>query len=135
MKLPAPNTEPFDEAARSTVLGRARGKFLHCLIGDEPIFHLLKTRTKVDVGTWFFKRRVWAGLLQGELLLFAAGKRPYAERIPFDQLGKSEYNHVTGEVMLAPVEGARVTGLKTPPLEGLRVLAHIHRGEKEHGST
>ena len=129
MKLPPANAEPFDELARSERLGAARRRFLDSQIDGRPVFHILKTHSKVDVGTWFFKRRVWACLLGDELLLFARGRQPYVERVPFDRLQRSEYNHVTGEVMLAPADGLRVGHLKMPPLEGLHLLAHIHRGK------
>ena len=129
MKLPSANTNPLDEAAREARVGASRIEFLDSLVGEEPVFGLLKTRTRTDTGNWFFKRPVWACTLAGELLLFAKGKRPYAERVPFDKLGASTYNHVTGELMLAPADGLRVTRLKMPPMEGLQVLAHVHRGE------
>ena len=133
MKLPPPNTKPIEDVTRSAGLGTECGRFLRAQIGNEAVFLLLKTGSRVDVGTWFFKRRVWVCLLGKELVLFASGKRPYIERVPFERLHSSRYNHVTGEVMLAPIEGLRVARLKTPPLEGLQLLAHIFRGEDEHG--
>ncbi len=129
MKLPPANTKPLDCAAQSNRLGRAAGRLLETQLGGEDVFFLLKTRTKVDVGNWFFKRQVRICMLAREMLLFAPGKRPYAERIPFDRLGGSEYNHVTGEVMLLPADDALVERLRVPPLAGLNVLAHIFRGE------
>ena len=134
MKLPSPNTEPLDDSARTDALSPARNQFLASLIGPEPVFHLQITQTKLDVGAWFFKQPVCAGMLEDELLLFAPGKLPYVERVPFGELSQSEYNHVTGEVVLAPFEGTRVSSLKMPPLEGLQVLAQIRRGG-QHGTA
>jgi len=135
MKLPPVNTESLGRAARVARLGSARGRFLDSLIDEKAVLHVLKTDTKVDVGSWLFKRRVWICLLEMEILLFATGRRPYLERIPLAQLQRSTYNHVTGEVVLSPFESAQVQGLKVMPLCGLQILAHIHRGDKEHELT
>ncbi|NQU20439.1 MAG: hypothetical protein HQ567_04085 [Candidatus Nealsonbacteria bacterium] len=122
--------DSLKRAARSARLGRARRRLLGRLIGDAAVLCLLKSRTKIDVGAWFFKRRVWTCLTHREMLLFATGKRPYLERIPLQQLHGSQYNHVTGQLVLAPVESTRTGGLKLSPLEGLDILSHIRRGDK-----
>jgi len=129
MKLPPVDLQPLDIEARRAQLGYSQGWFLHWLVGDAPVFHIARTGTKIDVGSWFFKRRVCTCLLESEMLLFAPGKRPYVERIPLGQLKESKYNHVTGEVMLAPAESEKIRGLRMRPLAGLQLLAHIYRGE------
>ena len=127
-----PAGKTLERAPRSARLGSAGGKFLGSLIGDEPVFDVRKTCTKVDVGSWFFKRPVWIGFLDREILLFAKGRRPYAERIPFAELQASEYNHVTGQLILAPSDTASIKNLKLPPLAARDILAHIH-GERIPG--
>lgn len=92
--------------------------------------YLVRTRTRVDTGSWLGKSRVWAACCGEGLVLFAAGERPYAERIPAARLRESFYNHVTAEVALAPATGAGVRTLKVPPVEGLRLLAHIVEEEE-----
>ena len=92
------------------------------------------------MGYWLGKRRVWACVLEEEVLLFARGRRRYVERIPLQQLRGSRYNHVTGELVLAPIETAPVDttsikSLKLPPLAALEILAYIYRGEKQDGLT
>ena len=92
----------------------------------EPVgVELVATRTRVDVGMWFRKGRVWACMLPTELLLVAQGKCPRVERMPFGKLGESRYNHVTGELVLSPAEGVEIRQLAVPPLEGLRILQTI----------
>jgi hypothetical protein len=127
MKLPPANTTPLDRVDLAMQLGYGQLRMLDSLIGDQAVFHVQRTRTKVDVGAWFGKGRICICLLAGEAVLFAKGKRPYVERIPLKRLRESRYNHVTGELMLAPDAAPRISGLKLPPLEGLQILAHIHR--------
>ena len=129
MRLPPANREPLDGTARRALLGRARGRFLDSLIGDAPVYCLLRSGTKIDVGSWFGKRSVWTCVSDREMVLFATGKRPYVERIPLRKLHHSQYNHVTGQLVLAPVESTRAGGLKLSPLRGLEILSHIRRGE------
>ena len=83
--------------------------------------------TKVDVGYWLGKRRLWACVAEQELLLFARGRRPYIERIPLAELRESLYNHATGELVLAPSKSAAVKALRVPPLPALEILAHMLR--------
>ena len=135
MKLPPVSAKPLDRAERRTRLGGARRRFVESVTGQKSIFHVRKTGTKVDAGYWLGKRRVWACLLETELLLFARGRRPYVERIPLADLRESRYNHVTGEVVLAPIETATVKALKVPPLAALEILAYIHHGDERDGLT
>jgi hypothetical protein len=79
------------------------------------------------VGHWFSKGRIWACALAGELAMFAYGRRPYLERVPFRLLQQSLYNHVTGEVVLAPARDVRVDSLRVTPAEGYQFLAQIYK--------
>ena len=125
MKLPPVSAAPLDRGEQRTRLGRARWQFIESVIGGACVFHVRQTGTKVDVGYWLGKRRVWACVMEEELLLFARGRRPYVERIPLADLNCSRYNHVTGELVLAPIETAAVKALKVPPLAALEILAYI----------
>lgn len=84
------------------------------------------TRTRVDVGSWICKTRVRVSVLEGHLLLVAPGKRAYVENVPFDAIRESLYNHVTGEVVLGPAEGVKVTRLRMSPLDAARLLGFLH---------
>ena len=92
---------------------------------------LARTRSRVDVGQWFRQTRVWAACLPSELVLLAPGRRPFVERIPYDQLKGSLYNHITGELELAPAEKARLRRLRVSPLDGCRMLRMMVREDKE----
>jgi len=131
MKLPPVSAAPLDRAERRARLGRLR-QFVESVVGEAGMFHVRKTATKVDVGYWLGKRRVWACLLEKDLLLFAQGRRPYVERIPLAELRESRYNHVTGQLVLAPIEAAAVKALKVPPLAALEILAYIYRGGEQN---
>ncbi len=91
------------------------------------------TRTRVDVGSWICKRRVWVYVLDGYLLLMARGRRPLIENVPFDQLRDSLYNHVMGEVVLGPAQGVKVTRLRMSPLEARKLLRFVVREREVTG--
>lgn len=90
------------------------------------------TRTRTDVGYWLGKRRVWGCVWPDRLMLFSYGRRPFIESIPTRELGESRYNHVTGEVLLAPAEHASCIRLKLAPLEGYDVLSRFSNKEAEN---
>ncbi len=129
MKLPPVSDEPLNRDRRLARLGESRERFLESLIGDRDVYHVQRTGTKVDVGYWTGKRRVWSCLLDDQLLLCAIGRLSFVERIPLDELRDSQYNHVTGEIVLAPIEITKVQTLKVPPLAALEMLTNIRNGE------
>lgn len=96
-------------------------------VGSDDRDATWRTRTRVDVGMWYRKGRVWACPLAGELLLFAEGARPWVERIPYTDIRESKYNHVTAEIAFAPSETLTVSTLRLPPLEALALLKHFRR--------
>jgi hypothetical protein len=64
--------------------------------------------------------------LERDLLLLAAGKHPLVERIPYGHIRRSLYNHVTGELVLAPAHNLRVERVALPPAAGYQILAQIY---------
>lgn len=132
MKLPPAKTTPLWVAERSAPLKRCERRLLDGLLGDEDVFAVLPTGTKIDVGKWYRRHRVCVCVLADEIILFAPGPRPLTERIALADLRDSRYNHVTGEVVLAPADGLGVDRLKVPPLEGLEMLAQIYKVENDH---
>lgn len=88
---------------------------------------VVRTKTRVDVGSWLGMRRVTAGCLDSSLVLWACGPRPYREYLAFSRLRNSLYNHVTGQLVLAPAEGLRVRGLSMPPDDAVRIMEYINR--------
>lgn len=90
--------------------------------GETPVYRAILSTTRVDVGSWLRDGRIWVCARRVDLLLFAAGPRPFVERLAFNALQSSAYNHVTGELILAPAEGARVRQVRALPAEALAVL-------------
>ena len=132
MKLPPANTAPLDRARMRRRLSGAERRLAESLASGRGVFAVAPTGTKVDVGRWLGKRRICACVLADEMVLLAPGRRPYAESIALADLQASRYNHVTGEVMLAPATGARLRRLKLAPLEGLQLLAQIYKVDENH---
>jgi len=146
-RLPPPRLRPLgrDSEAFTRLPPRYRA-LAERLLGGAEVFCLVQTATRIDVGSWFGPSRICACALADELLLFAADNSPltallgwlrrgrgpcrpgrfYAERIAMRDLRDSTYNHVTGELLLAPAPAARVRKLAMWPLEGYQLLAQIH---------
>ena len=127
------------------------------ILGDEDVYLVLRSATRIDVGGWLgggrvclavtddslllvaVRRVAWASRLCGEPTTHGRDARAtrggsYLERIPLAELFESTYNHVVGELLLAPAAGARLRRLKLPPLDAYRLLAQIHHGNRKRES-
>ena len=92
---------------------------------------LLRSGSRTDVGRWFRKGTVWVCAAREEIILLAAGPRPFVQKTPFSFLRESLYNHVTGKVVLVPAPGLAINSFKLPPLEGYQALAQIYAKNNE----
>ena len=110
---------------------RARAVLKEHLDPDQ-VTGVIRTRTRVDVGMWFRKGRVWACMQRTELILLAQGERPWVQRIAYESLRESRYNHVTAEVALGPGEDLPLGSLRVRPLEGIELLTSIGTKETQH---
>ena len=130
-QLPPPRTEPLDKAREVLAAMGYRERFLaRQLLAGEDVFAVARTRTKIDVGSWVFRGRVWVLALAESLAIVACGpcgNRVRAEKIPYEMLRQSRYNHVTGQLALAPIERLPFRGLRVDPIGGYRILAQIFR--------
>lgn len=133
LELPPPIESPIarDNAAFAGMDEAERRLLDECRAGGLPVFFLARSDSSVDTGAWLKKSRVWIAALGSELALFAAGKRPWLAKIPFANLGESFYNHVTGELALAPAAGLSLSSFKLSPRDGYQALAQIYKETKE----
>jgi hypothetical protein len=89
---------------------------------------VVRTQTRVDVGGWLGRRRVWLVVHADGLLLVATGRpapRPLAQNAAFDDLQETVYNHVTASLVLAPAKDLAVRSLKMDPAVGAELLETI----------
>ena len=130
IELPPARREPLDRTGDPWSRMGYRERFLaDQLAGSREVFVVARTGTKVDVGSWLLRGRVWVLALSDSLAILAcgaAGLRIRAETIPYEKLRRSRYNHVTGELALAPVGAPGIRGLRVDPLTGYQVLAQIY---------
>jgi hypothetical protein len=87
----------------------------------ESLRFLIQTGASIDVGQWTGGRSVWLACEDQRILLFAVGKAPYFETIPFAEARDTRYNHIKGEIALGPCE-SRVRNLEMSPDMGCRFL-------------
>jgi hypothetical protein len=130
-ELPPAREEPLARTGGAFSRMGYRERFLaEQLLASEEVFVIARTGTKIDVGSWLLRGRVWVFALADSLAIVAcgpAGLRVHAEKIPYEELRGSQYNHVTGELALAPVKGLPFRGLRIDPVTGCQILAQIHR--------
>jgi len=129
-ELPPAHREPLDRTGGAWLRMGYRERFLaDQLAGARDVFVVARTRTKVDVGSWFLRGRVWVLALSDSLAVLAcgpAGLRLHAERIPYEKLRRSRYNHVTGELALAPAGVEGIRGFRVDPVTAYQILAQIY---------
>lgn len=101
-------------------------KLLEDVCGNEPVLVLFKSDSFVDTGGWLRRSRVWVGATAKELVLLAFGRKPFFQKTTFQVLRESLYNHVTGELVLAPAGELTLNSVKVPPLEGCQLLDQIY---------
>lgn len=125
-ELPAPAAAPkADRDAAFARLTAGERQTLERALAGRPLFWFGPTRTRVDVGEWFRRARVWLGVSRDDLVLLAHGKVPFVERVPLDDLGGTQYNVITGELVLEPAPSLSLKRVVLPPVEAGQVLSQI----------
>jgi len=132
-ELPPARSQPLDWSAPPlAAMSRAERRLAEAVLGRDEALFAVRTESRVDVGRWRGRSRLWAFALRDSLALVAHGARPYTERISYSQIGESTYNPVTGELVLAPPHHLKATGLRMAPLEGYQMLAQIRKEAPAH---
>ena len=135
LELPPALTAPTEHTAEiRALMAPAAQRLLADICGTAPVLILLKTDSTTDTGNWFRQGRVWAAATAGDLVLLASGRKPFFQKAPLAYLRESLYNHVTGELVLAPNRGWKLDRVAMSPLDGYQLLAQIYshqtQGEK-----
>ena len=91
---------------------------------DDPLL-AVRSRTRLPTGLPLWPQRVWLVLQGGQLVLLAAGRRPLQAAAPLSDLSDSRYNHVTGELLLAPGPTLPVHAIRISPLQADEILRRI----------
>jgi len=106
-------------------LTQAEQKLLDEVAKGRSAVVLVRSATRVDVGEWLRRGHVVGVCFGDEWVMFAAGRRPFIERVPARILVASTYNPLVGELVLAPAPDIKVRQIKMSPLEAGRVLHGI----------
>ena len=128
--LPPAITRPLPDAeAALRRMGRAPAELARKLLAGREVYAVVRTGTKVDVGSWLARGRIWLIVLEDSLAVVATARgagRPMAQEVPFPKLRRSRYNHVTGQLAPSPATLPGTKGLAMSPVEGAQVLAQIY---------
>lgn len=133
VKLPPARRTPLPEGDPAWALLPKPAKTLLADVRADRPYLAARTRSRIDVGSWMGRARVWAFAFGDELVLLAPGRRPYTERIPLTGLSETIYNHVMGELALSPAPGATTRALRVCPVDGYQLLAQIHDKDSDDG--
>ena len=145
------------DAAPGAQLPGRLGRLLPGEMDPAELRLVVPTGTKVDVGGWLNRGRVWLCAAADRLVLLAAGHDPYVETVEYAKLRRSAYNPVTGRLVLAGsapprasdlalgppdahevlklIRGCRAGGTRQRGTAGCRAPAAIHRGGDVAGPT
>ncbi len=131
--LPVPFSTPLEHGHPAVAaLTPFEARTLTNLRNGQPLYLLLRTRTRVDVGLWFRRRCLWLAAMPEELLLFAVGRGDHVERYRLDRIQASFHNPITGELVLAaPRSTTILRTLRISADEARQVLAQIAATTKE----
>lgn len=69
---------------------------------------IVRTDSRLDLGTWWLASRVWLVMGEERLLILAQGRRLHRVTLERSDLQESLYNHVTSSLILAPAEAASI---------------------------
>jgi hypothetical protein len=108
-------------------MSEAEAQLLDELVGEAEPELLLRSRTRIDAGRWWLKSPVWICITKSELILFAAARRRYFDRVPLENCRSSHYAAITGQLVIDPVETLRIKHLTLTPKEALEVLKHLNK--------
>lgn len=131
--LPPAITQPASppEVMLRSLGARAAVLAHHALAGRTPLL-AIRTGSRVDTGSWFGQARVSLLVLSDRLILLAPGPTPVIHETPMASLGQSNYNHVTGCLLLAPAPGLPRRELALSPSHAFQILAQIYREVSDH---
>lgn len=108
---------------------RERAIFDEAAGGDDPRFSL-RTNTRIDTGSWWRRAAVWICLTDQDLVLLAAGRRPFLQQLPIAVCQGVRYCHATGELAIETEAALPLRSLAMSPTEGLQVLDAISQSPK-----
>ncbi|NLL84603.1 MAG: hypothetical protein GX230_10255 [Lentisphaerae bacterium] len=127
-RLPTPCTQPLAAAQLARLLGplsRHRLSLLRATIDPTTVVAAMVSRSLIDTGSWFGKRRLCLAFTPTAALFFACGPRPICQLVPLAKLADTQYNAVTGELVFKTTTHAPLPAVALPPLAAARALAQI----------
>lgn len=95
-------------------------------IGDTEVLRQVRTRTGIDVGLWWRRRRLWLCVTDDELVLLAVARRRFCERVAIGACHEVRYNPASGELAISSQPALRFPRLKMPASTALDLTQLVH---------
>lgn len=104
------------------------------VLGAEPVYYGVKSKTWVDVGSWWSKAPIWV-VASTRLYLLSCGlfwltPRPFVVKIEYKDVIHSIYAHERGNVILKMTDS--LYSLRVDPIAGYQILAQIQKGKEQN---
>jgi hypothetical protein len=95
---------------------------LNAETGDADVLLAVRSRTRIDTGRWLWRTPLWLCVTDHDVVVLAAARRRYVQRVPITDCQGSHYCHTTGELVIEAGDDLRFRRLAMSPVDGLRVL-------------
>lgn len=87
----------------------------------------VRTRTRIDVGRWWWPKRAWLCVVDQQLVMLAVARRRYVAQKPLADCSHSYYCHATGHLVIEPGDDLTFNRFKLSPREALNILTHLRQ--------
>ena len=94
-------------------------------VGEVSPTLALCSRTNIDTGRWWRKSRLWLVVMPEELIVLAAKRRQYLERVALSECGDTHYDHGTGMLVIGPTEDLEYSHVAMPVSDAVTILRLI----------
>lgn len=109
-------------------LNRRERAILNAETGGAGVRLAVRSQTRIDAGRWWRRTPLWVCVTDHDVVVLAAARRQYMQRVPVDDCQGSHYCHTTGELVIETDEDLRFRRLAMSPVDGLRVLQTLKDG-------
>lgn len=86
---------------------------------------VVRSRTRIDTGRWWWPTRAWLCVMADELVMLTVSRRRFVERAPLAECAGTHYCHATGKLVIAPGEALTVNRFRVTPREALELMRVI----------
>ena len=112
-------------------MNRRERKLLKMAIGEVEPQLTIRSDTRIDTGRWWWSSPIWVCVTNEEIILMAAARRQFLQKIPLSECRSSQYCHSTGELVFETGHHLPFKRCAMSPVNALRVLKMIDTDQEK----